>query len=231
MTIPFSAQLLDATAERQRALFEIPFVAAAVEGRLTRDAYVAFLTQAYHHVSHTVPLLEAAQRALPNRLAWLSDAFDRYVDEERGHDEWVLDDITACGADADVVRHGEPGPACRAMVRHAYERIAAGCPLDFLGMVHVLEGTSVRGATCAATALADSLGLPAHAFTYLTTHGDVDVDHVDFFASLVDRLDDEADRRAVLAASHRFFTLYGDVFRELGSQLDGAPTVSREISS
>lgn len=215
----FSQQLLDATAPRQRALFEIPFVAAAVEGRLSLDAYVAFLEQAYHHVSHTVPLLEAAQRAFPNRLSWLADEFDRYIEEESGHDEWVLDDIRACGGDPEVVRQGEPGPACRAMVRHAYERIEAGVPIDFLGMVHVLEGTSVRGATRAAEMLQRNLGLPTHAFTYLTTHGDVDTDHVDFFASLVDRLDVESDRRAVLAASDRFFTLYGDVFRELGSHL------------
>jgi len=35
----------------------------------------------------------------------------KYVREEYGHQEWVLDDIRACGGDAESVRHGAPALA------------------------------------------------------------------------------------------------------------------------
>ena len=91
---------------------------------------------------HT-PLLQAAKAALPAHHAWLNDAMDEYVEEEMGHDEWILNDIRACGADAEAVRHGKPGHAAEVMVAYAYDMIARRNPLGFFGMVHVLEGTSV----------------------------------------------------------------------------------------
>jgi hypothetical protein len=44
-------------------------------------------------VRHTVPLLQSMKAALPPHHAWLAPALDEYIDEEAGHDEWILDDI------------------------------------------------------------------------------------------------------------------------------------------
>jgi pyrroloquinoline quinone (PQQ) biosynthesis protein C len=211
----FHDELNAATRDEQEALFRIPFVEAALAGDVDRETYLAFLEQAYHHVRHTVPLLMACGARLPREKEWLRDAMAHYVEEELGHQEWILADIAAAGGDAERVRRGSPATACELMVAYAYDTIARGNPLGFLGMVFVLEGTSVRGATRAAEALQRRLGLPARAFTYLTTHGDLDVDHVGFFAGLVNRLDDPADREAVLHGARMFFRLYGDVFRGL----------------
>ena len=79
-----------------------------------------------------------------------TDALDEYIDEERGHDEWILNDIRACGGDAQAVSRGRPGHATEVMVAFAYDAIARGNPLGFFGMVHVLEGTSVSLALLAA---------------------------------------------------------------------------------
>jgi pyrroloquinoline quinone (PQQ) biosynthesis protein C len=211
----FHEELNAATREEQDALFRIPFVEAALAGDIDRPTYLAFLEQAYHHVRHTVPLLMACGARLPREKEWLRDAMAHYIEEELGHQEWILADIAAAGGDAERVRRGRPDTACELMVAYAYDTVARENPVGFLGMVFVLEGTSVRGATRAAEALRRSLGLPAKAFTYLTTHGDLDQDHVGFFAGLVDRLDDPADREAVVHGAKMFFRLYGDVFRGL----------------
>jgi len=211
----FHAQLTAATRDEQEALFRIPFVRAAVEGALTREQYVAFLAQAYHHVRHTVPLLLSAGAFLPERLAWMRPAIAHYVEEESGHEEWILDDIRESGGDADRVVAAGPDLPCEVLVAYAYDVARRGNAAGFFGMVHVLEGASVRGATAAAAALQRSLGLPAAAFTYLTTHGDLDRDHVRFFADLMDRVEDPGDRRRILHTSRVFFRLYGDVFRAL----------------
>jgi hypothetical protein len=81
--------------------------------------------------------------------------------------------------------------------------------------VLVLEGTSTAVATRAAETLMAALRLPPAAFTYLTSHGELDVGHTRFFATLVDRLDDAEDRATLVHCARVFYKLYGDVFRGL----------------
>ncbi len=77
---------LTAATERERAEFlAIPFLRDGAAGRITLDSYVAFLTQAYHHVKHTLPLLMACGARLPARLEWLRTAVAEYIEEETGH--------------------------------------------------------------------------------------------------------------------------------------------------
>ena len=101
------------------------------------------------------------------------------------------------------------------MVSYAYDTIQRGNPVGFFGMVLVLEGTSVALATRAAESIEASLGLPRNAFSYLRSHGDLDIEHVGFYEGLMNRLDDPADQRAVVHAAKRFYKLYGDIFRSL----------------
>jgi pyrroloquinoline quinone (PQQ) biosynthesis protein C len=220
----FFETLSSATRRDQAELLELPFVTAAMHGRISRDAYLAFLGQAYHHVRHTVPLLMATGARLADDKPWLADALCEYIAEERGHEHWILADIDAAGGDSRAVRAARPGLACELMIAYAYDTVQRGSPLGFFGMVHVLEGTSVRGATQAAESLERELGLPRTATTYLRSHGLLDQDHVGFFAGLMDRLEDPREQALVIHAAHAFFKLYGDVFRALpiGSAEDRA---------
>ncbi|MEZ5650313.1 MAG: iron-containing redox enzyme family protein [Burkholderiaceae bacterium] len=213
----FIERLTRETADDRQNLLTAPIIGRALSGRITRDDYLRFLHEAYHHVRHTVPLLEACRAALPARLTWMTPAFDEYVDEERGHEAWILADIAAAGGDARATRDGQPGRATELMVAYAYDLIARVNPLGFLGMVHVLEGTSASLALQAADAIQKVLGLPPLAMTYLRSHGHLDQDHTDHYATLVNRLDDEADRRAIVHAAGMFYELYGNVFRSLDS--------------
>lgn len=211
----FHAQLLDQTAGARQGLLATPIIQGALRGEVSLPSYLAFLREAYHHVRHTVPLLQAMKAALPARLAWLNGALDEYIAEEAGHDEWILDDIAACGGDAEAVRHGLPRHATEVMVAYAYDTIARGNPLGFFGMVHVLEGTSVSLALLAADAIQKPLSLPDAAFSYLRSHGTLDQEHTAHFALLMDRIEDPQDQAAIVHAARAFFRLYGDVFRSL----------------
>lgn len=213
----FYTELCQATKTHQETLFELPFVANALEGRVSLEGYTEFLRQAYHHVKHTVPLLMATGSRLGPEYEWLRTSVGHYISEELGHQEWILSDIAACGGDAGAVRNEAPGIPCELMVSFAYDVVMRRNPIGFFGMVHVLEGTSVRGATLAAEKIREQLGLPETAFRYLTTHGDLDVDHVDFFASLMDRIEDRSDQRWILHCAEVFFELYGGIFRSLPS--------------
>lgn len=211
----FHDRLLAETADARATLVTLPIIQRALTGDIARETYVDFLTQAYHHVRHTVPLLMACGARLPARLEWLRTAIGEYIEEEMGHQEWILDDIAASDADRAAAAASEPSLATELMVAYAYDTIARGNPVGFFGMVLVLEGTSVALATRAATSIETSLGLPRTAFSYLLSHGDLDIEHAGFFEGLMNRLDDPDDQAAVIRAARRFYRLYGDVFRGL----------------
>jgi len=211
---PFE-QLVHHTDQARAELIGIPLIQRALSGDVTREEYLAFLAQAYHHVRHTVPLLMACGARLPERLDWLREAVAKYIEEELGHEHWILDDIAAAGGEPEAVRAAGPAPATELMVAYAYDLIQRRNPAGFFGMVYVLEGTSVSLAHLAANAIQQRLGLPAGAFSYLTSHGSVDQAHIRFLAELVNRLDQADDVAAVSHSAGMFFRLYGDVFRSI----------------
>ena len=211
----FFHTLQDRTAAERDHLLTAPVLQLAVDGKLSLETYIAFLTQAYHHVKHTVPLLMACGARLPERLEWLRSAIAEYIEEELGHQEWILNDLAACGADPEAVRHGQPALATELMVAYVYDRIARHNPVSFFGMVNVLEGTSIALATRAASAIRGSLGLPPAAFSYLNSPGSLDLEHMRFFEELMNRLDADEDREAVVHTARVVYRLYGDMFRSL----------------
>jgi len=213
--VEFFQQLQAATGTERQAFLGIPVIQQTMKGVVTLETYRAFLGEAYHHVKHTVPLLMACGGHLPERLNWLRSAVAEYITEEIGHEEWILNDIRTTGADAAAVRDGQPGIATELMVAYAYDTVMRNNPAGFFGMVFVLEGTSITLATRAASITQDALGLPPQAFSYLTSHGSLDQEHMQFFEKLMNRIDSERDRCAITHAAKVFYRLYGDIFRGL----------------
>jgi hypothetical protein len=150
---------------------------------------------------------------LPDELEWLRTAVAHYVEEELGHHEWILNDIAAAGGDAPAVRTSAPDMDTEVLVAYAYDTVMRQNPVGFFGMVYVLEGTSVTLANAAAQALRHALDLPANAFTYLSSHGALDKEHIGDFEALVNRLDRPADRQAVERSAQIVYRLYGNVLR------------------
>ena len=212
--MPFFDELQQRTAGAREELLAIPVIRDSLAGRITRAQYAAFLREAYHHVKHTVPLLMACGSRLGDGRPRLRAAVEEYIAEERGHEEWILDDLRACGEDAEAVRAGAPAPATELMVAYVHDYVARVNPVGMFGMVHVLEGTSSALATRAAQALAQALRLPPSAFTYLTSHGALDQDHVRFFEDAVNTLSGE-DQHSVVHVARMVYRLYGDIFRSL----------------
>ncbi len=211
----FYRQLVSETKADHERLFQVPFVRQALAGELTREGYLAFLESAYHHVRHTVPLLMATGAALADRHAWLLEPLATYIDEEIGHDEWILSDIAASGGDPERVRAGTAPFSVEVMVAYAYDVVTRRNPIGFFGMVHVLESASVAGADHAADRAGEVLGLPEKATRYLRSHGGLDQDHVAFFETLMDRVRDERDQLWILHCARRFARLYRQVFLDL----------------
>ena len=216
---PFFDRLCAETAPARARLMAVPQLQAGLAGRISRATYVAYLAQAYHHVSHTVPLMRLARAGLSAK-PMLVDALDDYIAEEEGHEQWILNDIRAAGGNADAVLAEGPSAATVRMVDHAYATLTNGNPAAFFGMVFVLEGTSIALASNGAGAVQSSLGLPDSAFTYLTSHGALDQDHMRFFEKLVNSLDDRADEGAIVAMANDIFDLFAGMFAAIPMEDD-----------
>ena len=228
----FYQTLLARTQAGQEHLLSAPIIARVFQGQITIDDYVAFLVQAFHHVKHTVPLLMGTGARLPESKEWLRVAIAEYIEEETGHQEWVLNDIAACGYDKEAARKSRPAAATELMVAYAWDTVNRVDPLGFFGMVHVLEGTSIRIADKAADAIREALGLPRNAFSYLYSHGSLDLEHVKFFEGLMDRITDPEEQEHIIHAANMFYRLYGDIFHSLGPN-HGIPLqdAAREVDS
>lgn len=211
----FFDRLQSETAQARAHVTTAPVIEAIRKGRFDIQGYTWFLTQAYHHVKHTVPLMMACGGQLPERLEFVRKALVEYIEEEYGHHEWILDDLEACGADRDAIRNGRPDTSIELMVAYLYDRIQRGNPAAFFGMVQVLEGTSIELATPLGEAIQKQLGLPDNAFSYLYSHGALDQEHFEFFRNLMNEITDEDDQQAIIEAARMVYRLYGDMLHSI----------------
>ena len=211
----FYQRLVTETVDGQMTLASVPQIQDGLMGRISRETYIAYLTEAYHHVKHTVPLMQAARARMDDAHQRFVTALDEYIAEETGHEHWILADIKNCGGDPLAVRDGTPRDATVAMTDYAYDYIRNANPMGFFGMVFVLEGASVRLATQGAEAVARNLNLGPECFSYLTSHGALDLEHLTFFETLMNQVDDPVDQAAIIEVAEGIFERFAGVFQAI----------------
>ena len=207
----------ETTAERD-ALYRVPQIVDGMQGRITRETYIAYLIQAYHHVKHTLPLLMAAGSRIPFEKEWLRRSFAEYIEEEIGHEEWILNDIRLAGGNAETARKSAPSLPVELMTAYAYDLVTRRNPIGFFGMVFVLEGTSTALATHAAEAIQKSLNLKKDCFSYLLSHGSLDIKHMQFFENTVNKITDANDQQDIIHTAKIIYHLFAEMFRSISHE-------------
>ncbi|CAG9298146.1 AMP-binding protein [Celerinatantimonas diazotrophica] len=215
----FFNELKQQTEAARGQLLQSKIFAACQEGQIDRQSYRAFLTQAYHHVKHTVPLLMACGGRLDERYEGLRVALGHYIEEESGHQEWILNDIEALGFDSQLVREGTGEGAVdwpiELMVSYLYHQIDRGNPLALFGMVWMLEGTSVSVGGPMARMVQQTLELPDSAMTYLLSHSELDTQHIQFFEQLMGQIESPQDQQVIIDSARHVFRLYTAMLENL----------------
>jgi pyrroloquinoline quinone (PQQ) biosynthesis protein C len=207
--------LTEATGEERNYLLSSPVLVECLKGDVSLEQYTAYLKEAYHHVKHTVPLLMSCGAGLSCKYEWLREAIAEYIEEEIGHQEWILNDLAVCGEDKERIRVSTPNINTEVMISYAYDFIHRKNPIGFFGMVYVLEGTSIALATQSANIIKEQLNLPDNAFSYLSSHGSLDIEHIEYFKSIVNRLDSGYDKSAIIHCAKIIYVLYANIFRAL----------------
>jgi hypothetical protein len=163
-----------------------------------RERYLRYLTEMYAVLVASVPLMTlAADRC--ERPGLLRDYLRAHVEEELGHDEWLLDDMAAAGLDPDAERARPPSVRVARLVGPQYYWINHGDPVALLGYIAVLEGNAPDPGL--ADLLAERTGLPRRAFHTLRHHAEVDVDHSGALFDLLTVVDLRPEQHSIIRAS------------------------------
>jgi len=211
----FYNTLVKETESARNGLYMVPQLTDGMQGDISRETYIAYLTEAYHHVSHTVPFLMSMGLKLPQSKKWLHKAIIEYQEEEVGHEEWILNDIEAAGGSKEAARNATPNLETQVLIAYNYDYITRKNPVGFLGMVYMLESTSTQIANKGADAVKDKLGLSKKAFSYLYSHGELDISHMKFFEETVNKITDPEDQAAIIEVAQNTFRLFANVLRAI----------------
>ena len=216
----FYDTLYEQTAANRQAMYNSNVFKAVAVGQFTPQSYIYFLTQAYHHVKHTVPLLMQCGASLPEDYEWLRQAMAEYIEEEYGHEQWILNDLEAMGENREQVQQSIPDENIELMVSYLYDAIRRKHPVALLGMVFMLESTSTQVATGMATKIRSQLASEGmcsakNAFSYLLSHGELDLKHIEFFKELVNLVDDPADQETIIRSANMCYRLYTNMLANI----------------
>ncbi|WP_354642999.1 iron-containing redox enzyme family protein [Kitasatospora camelliae] len=207
-----------------------PAVTAATDA-LWRPAglgprYLRYLAAMHQLIRASVPLMERAAV----RCAELGPAdpvagpLGRYLrehaEEERGHDDWLLADLAAAGADPAELLAAVPPPAVAELAGAQYYWIEHHHPVALLGYVAALEGNAP--APWLADRLAAGTGLPPAAFRTVREHAELDGGHLAALDALLDALPLTAAAEAAIGLS-ALHTAHGITRLFLGLAADPAP--------
>ena len=190
------------------------------DGNLTKALYISFLTQWYHILKHTFPLILATQSRLTEETEWLTDVIGEFTEQMVSNEELILNDIAVCGGDIEQVRHSRAHMTTELMVSYAYDTVNRINPLGILGMHYVLEGAVLSLAHRSADNIGNTSLVPKDALTYLYTHGSLLQDNADVFIGVMNRIDRSEDRNQIIRSAQIFYKLYADIFLSLSPELE-----------
>ena len=169
------------------------------------ELYPEYLFTLHCVIRASVPLMETARERAVSMApgdpvaTGLAEYLDEHIDEERDHDEWLLDDLESLGADRLSILARVPSPTVARAVGAQYYWVLHYHPVALLGWIGLLEGYPPTPATI--DELMNRTGYGPEAFRTLSAHAELDVGHGDELFETVDRLPLTAEQSAVIGLS------------------------------
>lgn len=196
----------------------------------------AFLIFIHQVIRASVPLMDMARayaaQAGPADLvsSGLEKYLSEHIEEERNHDEWILDDLESAGFDRATVTERVPPASVASLVGAQYYWIRHCHPVALLGYIAVLEGSPPS--TEHVDHLQKESGLPASIFRTYRLHGELDPNHMRDFDQMLDTLPLSRSEESLVGIS-AINTIYllAQSFDELDSRVGTEIEASRTTDS
>jgi pyrroloquinoline quinone (PQQ) biosynthesis protein C len=213
----FFITLVENSDASRRAIETSPRVHSMIHKGLTLAEYRAFLRDLYHIVWHFCPIMATAAARCGDGLRNIRyDLYER-IDEEKGHEDWVLEDIAAMGGDMKA-HIAAPSAPVQAMIGYNYYAAERVHPCSVLGMLYVLEVVASVYGGKAADSIGRALGRDPGkgGFRFLSSHATMDADHFAQLNVLLKTIDDPAAQAAVISSTQVNFHQFGQLFSDGG---------------
>ena len=198
----FFADLVIRTDEARRAFETHPVVLDAVAHGLPVERYRKLLFELYHVVWHFNPVCAAAASRIPDRQRQVRYFLYGHMHEESGHEVWVRNDLEAVGVSPATTEAHDPSAFTRTLVGYNYWSADRRDPCSVLGMLYTLEViASVYGGPFA-SAIKESLLLEGErGVSFINSHATLDAQHMVDLRKILNTLEDEASREAVVESA------------------------------
>ena len=205
----FFIRLLEATDTSRREMEAIPKVQSMLHGKMTRESYQAFLMDLYHVVWHFCPIMATAASRCPDQFIDLRYHLYHNIEDEKGHENMVLEDLAAFDIAAETVRNSAPSQPVQAMIAYNYHVSERVHPCCVLGMLYVLEIISSVYGGQVSGAISAGLQMPLpNGFSFLDSHASMDLDHMEKLRALLQTIDDASVQELVINAIQMNFYLF-----------------------
>ena len=214
----FFITLLENSDASRRAIETLPKVQSMMHKGLTLPEYRAFLHDLYYIVFHFCPIMAVAMGRCDGHLSNIREELRERIGEETGHEQWVLQDVVAIGADTRGVTTTPPSAPVQAMIGFNYYAAERVHPCSVLGMLYVLEVVASVYGGKAADSIARAIGreTAAGGFRFLSSHATMDADHMAKLNVLLKTIDDPAAQAAIIDSTRVNFHQFGQLFSDGG---------------
>ena len=200
--LPFFIDLVARTDEARRGFEANSKVLDIVANGLSVERYRNFLLELYHVVWHFNPVCAAAASRLDDTHKLVRYYLYQHMQEEKGHEEWVMNDLEVVGVPA--ARTLAYQPSMRILVFNGYNYWAADRkhPLSAMGMVYALEViASVYGGPMTA-AITESLLLEGdRGISFISSHAELDAQHMAELRVVLNEVTDNEAKSAIIESS------------------------------
>ena len=210
--LPFFADLVSRTDEARRAFESNSKVLDIVANGLPLERYRKLLLELYHVVWHFNPVCAAAASRVGDAHKQVRYFLYDHMNDEKGHEEWVVNDLDAVGVRVGQVLDYRPTDMMLALNGYNYWAADRRHPCSVLGMLYALEViASVYGGPMTA-AITESLLLQGdRGISFISAHATLDAEHLADLRVILSTLQDDASKEAIIESTIFNFHQFGRV--------------------
>ena len=202
VTQPFFIELISRSDEARRAFESNPRVLAIVADGLSVERYRNLLLELYHIVWHFNPTCAAAASRIGDQHSEIRYFLYEHMMEEKGHEEWVINDLEVVGVGRQEISRHRPSNALLAINGYNYWAADRRNPCSVLGMLYALEViASVYGGPIAA-AIKESLLLEDdRGISFISSHVTMDAEHMAELRLVLNKIYDNDTKEAIVEST------------------------------
>jgi pyrroloquinoline quinone (PQQ) biosynthesis protein C len=214
--LPFFADLVTRTDEARREFETNSRMLDIVANGLPLQRYRNLLLELYHVVWHFNPVCAAAASRVSDEHKQVRYFLYDHMNEEKGHEEWVLNDLGVVGVKPEQALAYKPTNFMLALNGYNYWAADRRHPCSVLGMLYALEVVaSVYGGPMTA-AITDSLLLEGdRGISFISSHATLDAEHMADLRVILNTLHDDAAKDAVIESTVFNFHQFGRVLEAI----------------